>query len=100
MEDGSLCSMLRLDEMPCVAGCGDNLTTARCIADTWRGPDKSVPQIMVRGQFRIVLYGLNRTGFFAFVADDTCRRCGMLGLYKFSSFAACSIYILGEYIPQ
>lgn len=93
--------MLRLSEMPRVACCSDNHTTARNISGTWRGPDKSVPQILVREQSSIILYGLNRMGFlFASVADDICRRCCLLGLYKIFSFAACSIYTLGEYIPQ
>lgn len=100
MEGWLLCSMLRLGGTLLVACCSDGLTAVRHIADTRQGPDKSVPQILVREQSRIVLYGLNRAGLFASVADDTCRRCRALNLYKIFSFAACSIYILGEYIPQ
>lgn len=100
MEGGSLCSMLRPGGMLRFACCSDGLATARHNADTRQGPDKSVPQFMVRGQSWVVLDGLNRTSFFASVADDICRRCRTLNLYKIFSFAACSIYVLGEYMPQ
>lgn len=92
--------MLRLGGTLLVACCSDGLTAVRHKADTRQEPDKSVPQILVREQSWVVLYRLNRAGLVASVADDTCRRCRTLNLYKILSFAACSIYILGEYILQ